>query len=104
MGVYSGGRTATLITHSRVKLPCEAIIIGTKGTMKLPFPMWTPTALEMPDNSVKTFPLPTGAKHKFNFMNSANMSYESNHVRECIKVRYFLVSILSKLPPWLNRV
>jgi len=83
--VYSGGRTATLITHSRVKLPCEAIIIGTKGTMKLPFPMWCPTALEMPDNNVKTFPLPTGAKHKFNFMNSANMSYESNHVRECIK-------------------
>ena len=30
---YAGGRTAVLSTHSRVKLPNDAVIIGTKGTI-----------------------------------------------------------------------
>jgi len=80
---YKNGRTATLITHSRVKLPNEAIIVGTKGTLTLPYPMWTPTELQTP-SGLKTFPLPSGAKHPFNFGNSANMAYESQHVRECL--------------------
>lgn len=30
---YAGGRMAVLSTHSRVKLPNNAVIIGTKGTI-----------------------------------------------------------------------
>ena len=36
--VYSNGKTATLITHAKVKLPNEAHIIGTKGTIKVKLP------------------------------------------------------------------
>ena len=32
---YKGGKTATVCTHSRVKLPNEAFIVGTKGTIKV---------------------------------------------------------------------
>jgi dihydrodiol dehydrogenase / D-xylose 1-dehydrogenase (NADP) len=32
---YKGGKTATLCTHARVKLPNEAFIVGTKGTIKV---------------------------------------------------------------------
>jgi dihydrodiol dehydrogenase / D-xylose 1-dehydrogenase (NADP) len=32
---YSGGRTATLVTHGRVRLPNEAIVVGTKGTIRV---------------------------------------------------------------------
>ena len=73
---YSGGRTATLVTHSRVNLPNQAIIIGTKGTLTLSAPMWTATELVLPDGEKKTFPLPSGSKHGFNFLNSANFAHE----------------------------
>lgn len=33
--LYSNGRTATLITHCRVEMPNEAIVVGTKGTLKV---------------------------------------------------------------------
>jgi len=81
--IYKNGRTATLITHSKVKLPNEAIVVGTKGTLTLPYPMWTATELHTPTGT-KNFPVPTGAKHSYNFNNSANMSFESQHVRECL--------------------
>jgi predicted dehydrogenase len=32
---YRGGKTATLCIHSRVKLPNEAFIVGTRGTIKV---------------------------------------------------------------------
>jgi len=81
---YSKGRTATLVTHSRVNLPNQAIIIGTKGTLSLSAPMWTATELVLPDGEKKTFPLPSGAKHDFNFLNSANFAHEAEHVGQCI--------------------
>ena len=73
---YTGARTATLVTHSRVNLPNEALVIGTKGTLKLSAPMWTATELVLPDGSKKTFPVPPGSKHEFNFLNSANFAHE----------------------------
>lgn len=33
--IYPNGKTATLITHSQVNFPCEALVIGTKGTLKV---------------------------------------------------------------------
>ena len=33
--IYPGGKTATLITHAEVTLPCEAVAIGTKGMLKV---------------------------------------------------------------------
>jgi len=106
--LYQGGNTATITTHSRVSLPCEARIIGTKGTITVPFPFWTATKLvtsivtrtqtetseEKPTE--QEFALPTGASHPYNFTNSANMAFESGHVRDCIlggKTESTLVSL-----------
>jgi dihydrodiol dehydrogenase / D-xylose 1-dehydrogenase (NADP) len=81
--IYSRGRTATLVTHSRVQLPNSAIIVGTKGTITVPRPLWTPLSLETPAGTLE-FQLPSGSKHEYNFANSANMAHESAHVRDCL--------------------
>jgi len=81
--IYSDGRTATLATHTRVKLPNEAHIIGTKGSLVLPYPFWTAIKLVTPSGT-QEYPLPTGATYPFTFNNSANMAHESAHVRECL--------------------
>jgi len=82
--LYSGGRTATLLSSAVVNLPCEGFIIGTKGTLKLNSPMWTATVLDTPEGT-KSWQLPPGAKHKFNYGNGENMTYEAQHVRECLQ-------------------
>jgi len=61
----------------------QARIIGTKGTILVPFPFWTADKLVTPRGE-QQFPLPTGETHPYNFTNSANMAFESAHVRECI--------------------
>ena len=59
------------------------MIVGTKGTLTLSKPMHTPTELLTPTGS-KNFPIPSGAKHSFTLINSANLSYEAKHVRDCL--------------------
>jgi len=81
--IYTKGRTATLVTHSRVQLPNNATIIGTKGTITVPKPLWTPLSLETPSGK-QEFKLPGPSGHQYNFANSANMAHESDHVRECL--------------------
>jgi dihydrodiol dehydrogenase / D-xylose 1-dehydrogenase (NADP) len=80
--IYSGGRTATLITNSRVVLPCDAIAVGTKGILKLPNPMWCPDKLETPNETLE-FPLPVTDKST-NFCNSQGLSYQCQEVRRCL--------------------
>ncbi|CAH0559681.1 unnamed protein product [Brassicogethes aeneus] len=53
---YPEGKTCVIAIHTCVDLPNEAIIIGTKGTIRIPH-FWFPTKIIMPDE-VKTFPLP----------------------------------------------
>ena len=36
-----------------LELPKEAIVVGTKGTLKLPAPFWCPTKLETPSVSIQ---------------------------------------------------
>lgn len=79
--LYKGNHTATILTHSRVDLPNEAYIIGTKGMIKVP-KFWCPTTVELP-NEIVNVSLPE-TKSKFNFINSVGLSYEANEVRNCI--------------------
>jgi len=81
--IYSGGRTATFVTHAKVELPNEALAIGTKGTLKLHSPFWCSTKLETPAG-VQEFKLPEVPK-KFNFGNSVGLAYQCNEVRRCIQ-------------------
>ncbi|KAG0725934.1 Trans-1,2-dihydrobenzene-1,2-diol dehydrogenase [Chionoecetes opilio] len=81
--VYSGGRVASISASMKVDLPSEAHIIGTKGTIKIPCPMWCPEKLEGPSgNFTKLLPV-TG--EKFNYDNSQGLMYEAQEVRRCLK-------------------
>lgn len=81
--IFPGGKTATLITHSATNLPSEALVAGTKGSMKLLFPFWAANKLEMPDGKVLDFPVPK-AEMEINFWNSTGLSYQCKEVRRCI--------------------
>jgi len=83
--IYSEGRTATLLTSAMADLPCEALIVGTKGNIKLREPFWTALSVESPEGT-QSWTLPAGAKlQTFNYGNGENMSFESQHVRDCLK-------------------
>ncbi|OXA52541.1 trans-1,2-dihydrobenzene-1,2-diol dehydrogenase [Folsomia candida] len=80
--LYTNGRTATLVTHTKCQMPNEACIIGTKGTLKLECPFWCPTHLTLADGKTHEFPLPPGKATKF--FRSMGLSYEMSEVRRCI--------------------
>lgn len=81
--VYSGGRTASLQTHTRVKFDCAATVYGTQGSMTIPDPFWCSTRIDTPEGTFD-FPLPE-AKLPFIYTNSAGLRYEAQHARECIR-------------------
>ncbi|XP_067001941.1 trans-1,2-dihydrobenzene-1,2-diol dehydrogenase [Anabrus simplex] len=80
---YENGKTAVLSTHARAQFPNEALVIGTKGTARVPNPFWCPTQVSLPDKTSE-FILPTAAL-PFNFTNSAGLRYEAMEVRRCLK-------------------
>ena len=45
---YSGERVAQLTSSICLDLPNEAVVVGTKGRLKLHSPFWCPTKLETP--------------------------------------------------------
>jgi len=91
--IYSKGRTATLVTHTRVELPNEAYAIGTKGTMKIPSPFWCSDKLQVASGETLNFPLPP-YKLKMNYGNSEGLSYQCHEVRKCIQNGQIESSIL----------
>jgi dihydrodiol dehydrogenase / D-xylose 1-dehydrogenase (NADP) len=82
--VYSDGKLANLCISIGAELPREAFIVGTKGTIKVPFPFWCPTSLETPTRGLLEFPLPK-SDVEFNFVNSVGLSYEAEEVRKCLQ-------------------
>lgn len=81
--LYPGGKTATLMTHSQVDFPNEALAIGTKGTLKLAYPFWSAHKLETPNGAFE-YELPKCDK-RINFWNSTGLSYQCKEVRNCIQ-------------------
>lgn len=81
--VYSGRRLASLASTIRADLPSEAFVIGTKGTIKVHYPMWCPESFESPSGKYESL-LPK-SNHSFNFGNSQGLMYEAVEVRRCIK-------------------
>ncbi|XP_056622116.1 trans-1,2-dihydrobenzene-1,2-diol dehydrogenase [Triplophysa dalaica] len=79
---FSGNRMAVCICTMAVELQNEAVIAGTKGTVKIPAHMWCPTSLMV--NGVETqYPVPDPAL-PLNFLNSTGMRYEAEEVRQCL--------------------
>lgn len=81
--VYSKGRVASISASLKVDLPSEAHIIGTKGTIKIPCPVWCPEHLEGPSGNFEALLPKTG--EKFNYDNSQGLMYEAMEVRRCLK-------------------
>lgn len=78
---YPNGKMAIVSTSARVKLPNEAIVVGTKGILRLP-DYWCPTKLITP-SGVKEWPLPQSSV-PFLHHNSAGLRYEAEEARQCI--------------------
>ena len=91
---FKGNRIATILTNSEVDLPNEALIIGTKGTIKIP-KFWCPTRAELPNREIE-ITLPKG-EHEFNFLNSAGLSFEASEVRSCLLKGSFLLLNVSSI-------
>ncbi|XP_063585950.1 trans-1,2-dihydrobenzene-1,2-diol dehydrogenase-like [Penaeus indicus] len=81
--VYSKGRVATLNCSFRCELPCEGIVIGTKGTLKVSNPVWSPVHMETPSGNFDS-PLPD-LGHSFIFRHGQGMMYEAAEVRRCLQ-------------------
>ncbi|CAL8084449.1 unnamed protein product [Orchesella dallaii] len=81
--IFPNGKTATLVTHTIVNLPSEALVVGTKGSMKLPFPYWAPDKLETP-SGILEFPLPKTEKDLY-LWNTTGLCYQCKEVRRCIQ-------------------
>ena len=80
--IYKGGRIAQLTCGTVCALPCEAVVCGTKGDVKVPKRFHCPTRLETP-TGVKEYPLPE-TTCPLNYCNSTGLRYEAEEVRRCL--------------------
>ncbi|XP_066558005.1 trans-1,2-dihydrobenzene-1,2-diol dehydrogenase isoform X2 [Amia ocellicauda] len=79
---FSRNRLALCAFSISATLPNDATICGTKGTIRIPAPMWCPTSLLVNDTESQ-YPLPDPAM-PLNFTNSTGLRYEAEEVRQCL--------------------
>ncbi|XP_053722071.1 trans-1,2-dihydrobenzene-1,2-diol dehydrogenase-like [Synchiropus splendidus] len=79
---FSGNRMACCTFSIAVRLPNDAVISGTKGSIQVLGPMHCPTALLVNDKQAE-FPLPDPSL-PLNFTNSTGLRYEAEEVRQCL--------------------
>lgn len=87
---YPGGKMASVVTSARIDLPREALIVGTKGTLRVP-DFWAPTKLITP-NAVKEWPNPK-ISVPFFYEESCGLRYEAEEVRQCLLAGEFFCYI-----------
>lgn len=80
---YPGKRQAVITCTMVTEMPNQAVISGTKGMIQIPSQMWSPTSLIVNGKETK-YTLPPTTKH-MNFNNSTGLSYEAEHVRQCLQ-------------------
>lgn len=79
---YPGGKTAVVSCNATVELPNEGIIVGTKGTIKIPV-FWCPLKYEI-NGKVQEIPLIKNDE-TFNYLNSAGLAYQAIDIRKQIE-------------------
>ncbi|KAK4884182.1 hypothetical protein RN001_000453 [Aquatica leii] len=79
---YDNGKVALVSSHSRIELPNEGCIFGTKGMIRVPR-FWCPTTIITPTETLN-FELPKTDVQFKNFY-SVGMSYEVLEVGKCVK-------------------
>ncbi|KAM4593947.1 trans-1,2-dihydrobenzene-1,2-diol dehydrogenase-like [Odontesthes bonariensis] len=79
---FSNNRMAVFTYSSGLELPNDAVIVGTKGIIRVPGRIWCPTSLVV--NGKETlYPIPEPCL-PLNFINSTGMRYEAEEVRQCL--------------------
>ncbi|XP_043952562.1 trans-1,2-dihydrobenzene-1,2-diol dehydrogenase-like isoform X2 [Gambusia affinis] len=79
---YSKNRMATFTCSAVVKLPNDAVIVGTEGKIQVLSPMWCPTSLLVVRKETQS-PEPESF-YPLNFTNSPGRRYEAEEVRYCL--------------------
>ncbi|KAJ8247940.1 hypothetical protein GJAV_G00252330 [Gymnothorax javanicus] len=79
---FSENRMAICSCSIAVMMSNDATICGTKGTIRVPSPMWCPTRLEV-NGQESQYPLPEPSM-PLNFTNSTGLRYEAEEVRHCL--------------------
>ncbi|TKS69822.1 Trans-1,2-dihydrobenzene-1,2-diol dehydrogenase [Collichthys lucidus] len=79
---FSRNRMAFCAFSIAARLPNDAVIAGTKGSIKVLGPMHCPTTLVVNDKEMK-YPLPEPCL-PLNFTNSTGLCYEAEEVRQCL--------------------
>uniref|UniRef100_UPI0037E7FF7F trans-1,2-dihydrobenzene-1,2-diol dehydrogenase n=1 Tax=Semicossyphus pulcher TaxID=241346 RepID=UPI0037E7FF7F len=79
---FSRNRMAVFTGSAGMLLPNDAIIVGTKGTIRIPAHMWCPTSLVVNGKETQ-YPVPEPYL-PLNFLNSTGMRYEAEEVRQCL--------------------
>ncbi|CAK9304752.1 unnamed protein product [Gordionus sp. m RMFG-2023] len=80
---YSGERIATFQVTCMNEVPNEAIICGTKGTIKIHRPFWCSNSMEILDKKHE-FPFPKSVAKSY-YDNGVGFLYEANEVKNCIR-------------------
>lgn len=98
---YEDRKIADVAASARLPLPNEAVVVGTKGVIRVSYLphnlhcliyyycqvpyFWCPTSLVTPEK-VFTYDLPKPKiKAPFNFINSSGLCYQAEDARQCIK-------------------
>ncbi|XP_006810760.1 trans-1,2-dihydrobenzene-1,2-diol dehydrogenase-like, partial [Neolamprologus brichardi] len=79
---FSRKRMALCAFLIAARLPNDAVIAGTKGSIKVLGPMHCPTKLLVNDKETE-YPLPEPCL-PLNFTNSTGLHYETEEVRQCL--------------------
>ncbi|XP_031424462.1 trans-1,2-dihydrobenzene-1,2-diol dehydrogenase [Clupea harengus] len=79
---FSRGRMAVCRCTVTTELPNDAVISGTKGSIRVPEHMWCPTTLLVKKKETQ-YPLPE-PHLPLNFTFSTGMRYEAEEVRQCL--------------------
>eukprot|EP00735_Rhodelphis_limneticus_P010199 TRINITY_DN2928_c2_g1::TRINITY_DN2928_c2_g1_i1::g.4220::m.4220 TRINITY_DN2928_c2_g1::TRINITY_DN2928_c2_g1_i1::g.4220 ORF type:complete len:357 (+),score=50.14,sp/Q642M9/DHDH_DANRE/38.42/1e-76,GFO_IDH_MocA/PF01408.17/2.9e-29,GFO_IDH_MocA_C/PF02894.12/0.00066,F420_oxidored/PF03807.12/0.0016,Semialdhyde_dh/PF01118.19/0.025,NAD_binding_3/PF03447.11/0.077 TRINITY_DN2928_c2_g1_i1:46-1071(+) len=87
---FGPNQLATVSSSIISNLPGHAVICGTKGQIRIPFPFLCPTKLVVhhtgsSDNTVEECPMPKNSG-TFNFINSSGLLYEAEEVHRCLRV------------------
>lgn len=86
---YSDGQVASMSNTIRGQMSNEAHVIGTKGILKILSPFWCPTKVVMlTGENLSTeenfeFQVPETVA-SYNFANSGFLTFEAQHVHECL--------------------
>ncbi|XP_061670604.1 trans-1,2-dihydrobenzene-1,2-diol dehydrogenase-like [Syngnathoides biaculeatus] len=79
---FSNNRMAVFTSSSGLQLYNDAIVVGTKGMIRLPSHMWCPEVMVVNGKETK-YPLPE-PHLPLNFVHSTGLRYEAEEVRQCL--------------------